>query len=39
MRYVRSVTEEEHLELARMIRQEVGRIAMRANMIELSSQG
>lgn len=39
MRYVRRVTEEEHDELARMIRQEVGRIAMRANMIQLSSQG
>jgi transposase len=39
MRYVRRVTEEEQDELARMIRQEVGRIAMRANMIQLSSQG
>jgi len=39
MRYVRTVTEEEHDELERMIRQEVGRVAMRANMIQLSSQG
>lgn len=39
MRYVRPVTESEQSELARMMRQEVGRVAMRANMIQLSSEG
>ncbi len=39
MRYVRTIIEEEHQELDRMIKQEVGRVAMRANMILLSSQG
>ena len=39
MRYVRRVEEEECQELERMTKQEVGRVAMRANMILLSSQG
>jgi transposase len=39
MRYVRTVTKAEQAELARMIKQEVGRVAMRANMIQLSSEG
>ncbi len=39
MRYVRPVTASEQAELARMMRQEVGRVAMRANMIQLSSEG
>lgn len=39
MRYVRKPTKEEEQELKRMTQQEVGRIAMRAHMILLSSQG
>jgi transposase len=39
MRYVRAVRKEEHAELDRMTKQEIGRVAMRANMIQLSSQG
>ena len=39
MRFVREIQDEEHLELARMVRQEVGRVATRANMILLSSFG
>lgn len=38
-RTVRKPTEEEHNELKRMKRQEVGRVAMRAHMILLSSRG
>jgi len=39
MRYVRELQDEEPLELSRMVRQEVGRVAIRANMILLSSFG
>ncbi len=39
MRFVREIQDEEHLELACMVRQEVGRVATRANMILLSSFG
>jgi len=39
MRYVRKMTKEEEQELKRMTQQAIGRIAMRAQMILLSSQG
>ena len=38
-RYVRELTAEEQDELARMMQQEVGRVAQRAHMILLSSRG
>jgi len=38
MIYVRTVTDDEHRELRRMTRQEVGRVSQRAQMILLSSQ-
>ena len=38
MRFVREIEDEEHLELIRMSRQEVGRVSIRANMVLLSSQ-
>src|SRR5829696_7656676 len=39
MIYVRPVTDDEHTELKRMTRQEVGRVSQRAQMILLSAQG
>jgi len=39
VRYVRAVKEEERQDLDRMKKQEVGRVAMRANLILLSSEG
>ncbi len=39
MRFVRVVKEEERQELERMTKQEIGRVAIRATMILLSSQG
>ena len=39
MRFVREVQNKEHIELERMSRQEVGRVAIRAKMVLLSSQG
>ncbi len=39
MRFVREIQDEEHLELSRMVRQEIGRVATRANLILLSSFG
>jgi len=39
MRFVRKATDEEKTELERMIRQEVGRVAMRAHMLLLSARG
>jgi transposase len=39
MIYVRQPTDEEHQELKRMTRQEIGRVAQRAQMILLSAQG
>ena len=39
MRFVREPTDKEKTELRRMTRQEVGRVAMRANMILLSARG
>src|SRR5690348_5706660 len=38
MIYVRRPTEEEHAELQRMTRQEVGRVSQRAQMVLLSAQ-
>lgn len=38
-RFVREPTEEERKELVRMTQQEIGRVAMRAQMILLSAQG
>ncbi len=38
MIYVRPLTEEEHTELKRMTRQEIGRVSQRAQMILLSAQ-
>ena len=38
MRYVREPTEKERQELERMIQQEVGRVAVRAHMVLLSSR-
>jgi len=39
MRYVRDLTDNERDELARMLQQEVGRVALRAQLILLSSRG
>ena len=39
MRFVRKPTDKEKIELERMTRQEVGRVAMRAHMILLSARG
>jgi transposase len=39
MRYVRDLTDDEREELERMAQQEVGRVALRAQMILLSSRG
>ena len=39
MRYVRDLTENERNELERMLQQEVGRVALRAHLILLSSRG
>ena len=38
MIYVRQPTDEEHVELQRMTRQEVGRVSQRAQMVLLSAQ-
>ena len=38
MIYVRHPTDEEHIELQRMTRQEVGRVSQRAQMVLLSAQ-
>jgi hypothetical protein len=38
MIYVRVLTDEEHTELRRMTRQEVGRVSQRAQMVLLSAQ-
>ena len=38
MIYVRQPTSEEHVELQRMTRQEVGRVSQRAQMVLLSAQ-
>ena len=39
MLYVRELAIEEHKELHRMVRQEVGRVSQRAQMVLLSSRG
>ncbi len=39
MRFVREVQNKERIELERMSKQEVGRVAIRAKMVLLSSQG
>ena len=39
MRVVREPTSEEQVELERMMRQEVGRVALRAQMVLLSARG
>jgi len=39
MRYVRDLTDSERDELERMVQQEVGRVALRAHLILLSSRG